>query len=106
MINTPVGGSSLITNSNVVKGLKANSPITLTDASNVLTLGLDTLALNNDFAPAFILEESLIEGYNFTTQERSLKIDPLGTMYISTIHANSVRANGEDEVTITSLYRM
>jgi hypothetical protein len=95
LISTPVGGSALISSGGAIKGLKTNSPITLTDASNVLTIGLDTLALSNDFAPAFELEGALIEGYNFATNVRSLKIDPLGSINIDSVFASgSIACNG------------
>jgi hypothetical protein len=100
LISTPSGGSSLITNSGVVKGLKTNSPITLTDASNVLTLGLNTTALSNDFALKFTPVDPLIEDYNVLTNQRTLKIDPLGTMTVNEVETNTVRANGASQVSV------
>jgi hypothetical protein len=61
---------------------------------------LDTLALSNDFAPAFELEGPLIEGYNFATNVRSLKIDPDGTMEVDIIKTNHIEASGEAQVSI------
>ena len=92
LVSTPAGGSSLIYNNAVVKGLKTNSPITLTDVSNVLTLGLDANTLSNDFALAFTPAQPLIEDYNVLTNERTLKIDPMGSMYINEVETNTVRA--------------
>jgi hypothetical protein len=60
----------------------------VTPFTGELQLVLDKTALADDFAPAFILEEPLIEGYNFATNERSLKIDPLGSMSINSVFAS------------------
>jgi hypothetical protein len=60
----------------------------VTPFTGELQLVLDKTALADDFAPAFILEEPLIEGFNFATNERSLKIDPLGSMSINSVFAS------------------
>jgi hypothetical protein len=100
LISTPSGGSSLITNSGVVKGLKTNSPITLTDASNVLTIGLNTTTLSNEFALKFTPAQPLIEDYNVLTNVRTLMIDPLGTMSINDVETNNIYSNGASQVTV------
>jgi hypothetical protein len=40
MIVTPVGGSNLL-RSNILKGIRTNSPITLTDTNDILYFDLD-----------------------------------------------------------------
>jgi hypothetical protein len=113
LISTPSGGSSLITNSNVVKGLKTNSPITLTDASNLLTLGLDKVALANDFEVAFTAIAPLQKGINLQTGELTLKlqdnlgeiladhVDTIGDVVVGdAVLTDNIRANGENAVTI------
>ena len=100
LISTPAEGSALISSGRVVKGIKTDSPITLTDASNVLTLGLNTSALSTDFALAFTPAQPLIEDYNILTNERTLKIDPMGSMYINEVETNSIRAVSYTHLTL------
>jgi hypothetical protein len=61
---------------------------------------LNTSALSNDFALAFTPVDPLIEDYNILTNERTLKIDPMGTMSINDVETNNIQANGASQVTV------
>ena len=48
--------------SNILKGIRANSPITLTDTNDILNFDLDKVALANDFEIAFTAVAPLRKG--------------------------------------------
>jgi len=80
----PASGSS-IANGLSVKGIDTAGPITLTDANNTLTLGLDNGILANDFEPSFLTIAPLQKSLNLGTGNFELKIDPTADLSINDI---------------------
>jgi len=112
LINTPAEGGAVISNS-VVKALKANSPITLTDANNLLTLDLNKVELANDFEVAFTAIAPLRKGFSLETGELTLQLeDNIGNIFAdrvettgnlvagNVVSTNTVVGNGANEVTV------
>ena len=112
MIVTAVNGTSLI-RSNILKGIRAYSPITLTDTNDILNFDLDKVALANDFEVAFTAISPLRKGLSLETGELTLELeDNLGEIVADRVETignlvaggvvstNTILGNGADEVTI------
>ena len=112
LINTPAEGGAVISNG-VVKALKANNPITLTDANNLLTLDLNKVELANDFEIAFTAIAPIRKGFKLETGELTLQLeDNIGNIVAdrvettgnlvagNVVSTNTVVGNGANEVTI------
>jgi hypothetical protein len=110
LINTPDGGGAVISN-RTVKALKANSPITLTDANDLLTLDLNKLA--NDFEVAFTAFAQLRKGIDLANGELTLRLeDNLGEIVADRVETtgnlvagnvvatNTIIGNGANAVAI------
>ena len=112
MIVTAVGGTNLL-RSNILKGIRAYSPITLTDINDILNFDLDKVALANDFEVAFTAISPLRKGLSLETGEVTLQLeDNLGEIVADRVETNgnlvangvvstnTILGNGADEVTI------
>ena len=101
----PSEGSPLISGT-AVKGLNVNAPITLTDANNTLTVGLDKVSVADDVEVALNAVAQLQKNLNLQTGNFELKIGPTSDMTIWNANVtydlavDSMRANGANQLTI------
>lgn len=98
VIFTPSGGSALI-DGIAVKGMKVTEPMTLTDASNTLTFGVDLSSKMGVFTADAPL---LFKSSNPSLPPR-LAIDSYGDLTVANITATNMTANALATPSITSV---
>jgi len=69
--NVPSGGISLYADGSIVKGLKAAAPITMTEAANAITVGLEA----DTYEPVFSVVAPLLKYFNFISNTNNVAID-------------------------------